>query len=458
MAAPATSARWFALLPVLLLVLVALVGLAPMRAAANTVYAAGIFSWTLPSGTASQVAMYNEPTKTWSVMGSSVVTDAESFVVPNATYAVVGGAFGTAGGVAANNMAYWNGAAWGPIGTGISGASVRTLVMYQNKIAVVGIFTSCCGTAVNNVGLISGTTCSALGTGTNGQIRGAFANGTFLYVGGLFTTAGGVTANYVAKWNGTAWSALGSGTATGSGVYGFEMSGSTLYVAGQFTVMGGVSAQNIAAWNGATWSALGTGVNNIARQVMWYNGLLYVGGTLTTAGGVSAVGGIAYWNGTQWFGNTGNFTSGYVLAFTVSGKNLYAGGSSFIINGTGASSSMAVFDGTTWKVNGSVFVGEVRGLYTLCDAYSYGTGCTSCIAGYYMTTLGCVQCPTGTYNDLAGRNTCLSCPLRSASLTNGSTSINSCVCQPGSYGPPGAACTSTRLGAREGRLGDVDNA
>ena len=83
-----------------------------------------------------------------------------------------GGQFTTAGGVAANRIAKWNGSSWSPLGSGMNdgyGVSVIALTVFDD------------------------------------------GSGPALYAGGYFTTAGGVAANYIAKWNGSSWSALGSG-------------------------------------------------------------------------------------------------------------------------------------------------------------------------------------------------------------------------------------------------------
>jgi hypothetical protein len=81
---------------------------------------------------------------------------------------VVGGRFATFAGIAAANLARWNGLAWSPVGLGVDG-EVRSLA--------------------------------------------ATANGDLL-VSGLFANAGGAPANRVARWNGQVWSTLGGGLAT----------------------------------------------------------------------------------------------------------------------------------------------------------------------------------------------------------------------------------------------------
>jgi hypothetical protein len=147
-----------------------------------------------------------------------------------------GGYFTTAGGVAANNIAKWNGSAWSPLGTGMSSR------VYA--LAVIG---------------------------------------TDLYAGGDFTTAGGVNIGYgIAKWNGGAWSALGTGM--DNAVLALAVSGTDLYAGGYFTTAGGVAANNIAKWNGSAWSPLGTGVDGYVYALAVSGTDLYAGGSFIFAG------------------------------------------------------------------------------------------------------------------------------------------------------------------------------
>ena len=79
-----------------------------------------------------------------------------------------GGDFTTAGGVAANGIAKWDGSSWTALGSGMN-ADVHALTVFDD------------------------------------------GGGPALYAGGDFTTAGGVAANNIAKWDGSSWTALGSG-------------------------------------------------------------------------------------------------------------------------------------------------------------------------------------------------------------------------------------------------------
>ena len=105
-----------------------------------------------------------------------------------------GGDFTTAGGIAATNIAKWNGSSWGPLGSGLNGGGVSALAV----------------------------------------------SGSDLYAGGSFTHAGGIAANSVAKWDGSSWSPLGSGISGSIPlVHALAVSGSDLYAGGDFLTTGG---------------------------------------------------------------------------------------------------------------------------------------------------------------------------------------------------------------------------
>ncbi|HXJ71587.1 MAG TPA: hypothetical protein VNM37_02000, partial [Candidatus Dormibacteraeota bacterium] len=91
-------------------------------------------------------------------------------------------------------------------GAGVNGP-VRAVTTFGGDLIVGGQF----GTAGGVPGTFviagwDGTTWSALGSGLNNTVMSLATFGTDLIAGGLFTTANGV---HIAKWNGSAWSPLG---------------------------------------------------------------------------------------------------------------------------------------------------------------------------------------------------------------------------------------------------------
>jgi hypothetical protein len=181
-----------------------------------------------------------------------------------------------------------------------------------------GKFASIGGVAASNIAKWNGTTWSALGSGTNDGVYALAiyddGAGEKLYAGGAFTLAGGVTAHYIARWDGTAWSALSQepgGIVTALAAYA-EVLGPSLYA-------GGVFPNLILRWNGSTWSdvAGGLGYNFVTfcGDVLTLAVLkippdtspaLYVGGCFGTVGSSAVPGsGIAKWDGTAWSNRNG---------------------------------------------------------------------------------------------------------------------------------------------------------
>ena len=211
---------------------------------------------------------------------------------------IAGGSFATAGGVAAENIARWDGTTWSPLGTGVTGGAgppinaapfVADIVELPNGDLVVGGGFYLAGAiTVNHIARWDGTAWSPFGTGVSGpQPIGVDAvivlpNGDIV-VGGNFTTAGGVAASKLARWNGTAWSQLGTG------VFGVvtalkSLPDGDVVPGGTFGTPGG-GANNIARWDGTGWSPFGAGVGgSVYAFTTLPNGDLVVGGNFTSPG------------------------------------------------------------------------------------------------------------------------------------------------------------------------------
>lgn len=286
-----------------------------------------------------------------------------------------GGRFSMAGGIVASNIARWDGTAWYPLifGNGINGNIVRALARGSDgSLYVGGQFSTAGSVPANHIARWDGTSWQALGSGlgiSSNPVVYALTMGPdgSLYVGGSFPTAGGVTVNNVARWDGTTWHPLGSGMNNFVQDLAIGMDGS-LYAAGPFTTAGDVSANRIARWDGSTWHPLGDGLGDIGWTLtalsVGSDGSLYVGGGFTTAGGLPA-NYIARWDGAAWH-SVGSGTNGAVevLAFGPDGS-LYAGGR-FTTAGGVATSHIARWDGSEWHPLGS----GVDGLTLLSLAFA----------------------------------------------------------------------------------------
>jgi hypothetical protein len=265
-----------------------------------------------------------------------------------------GGRFTTAGGVAANYIARWDGSQWHPLGSGMNNGVYDLAVGPDGSLYAGGDFTTAGGVAVNHIARWDGTQWHTLGSGMGAHYDpsvSALAVGPdgSLYAGGSFTTAGGVAANHIARWDGTQWHSLGAGM-DWHGVYAlaFSLDGS-LCAGGWFYTAGGVAATNIARWDGAQWHSLGSGMNDkVSGLVAGPGGSLYAGGDFTTAGGVAA-NYIARWDGSQWhpLGSGMGWHGVYALAFSPDGS-LYVGGD-FTTAGDKVSSHIAQWNGAALR-------------------------------------------------------------------------------------------------------------
>ncbi|MFA6046347.1 MAG: hypothetical protein WC718_15290 [Phycisphaerales bacterium] len=276
---------------------------------------------------------------------------------------IAGGDFGTAGSVAVNHIARWDGTAWMPldasVGQGYSGSVTSLAVSPNGDLFAGGDFTAGTpGYYSNRVARWAGDHWDPLGPGLNARVSvlAAMPNGDIIAGGEFYATGGGAApASYIARWNGSAWSQLGTGMNAPVRAL-LVLPNGDLIAAGDFTAAGGNSAGHIARWDGATWTTLGLGADNRVRALARMpNGDIIAGGTFTAAGG-SAIRSMARWNGTTWAqvgeGLSGSgFADVYSLVVMPDG-DLFAGGA-FTTNGAVPVHDIARWDGTTWSSLGS---------------------------------------------------------------------------------------------------------
>ncbi len=219
-----------------------------------------------------------------------------------------GGSFTQIGGVQANSIARWDGVQWSALGDGIRLDSVlpprvRAMTVYDDgtgpTLVVGGEFSMAGGVAAANLAAWNGISWSPLGGGTTNMVRAlcVFDDGTgpALYVGGSFSRAGNVLVQGIARWDGASWTALADGVA--GGVFALivfdDGTGPALYAGGYFiigTPQGLID--HIAKWDGKAWSPLGSGMNNSVNAMAVFEDKagrsLYAGGEFSRAGGLSS--------------------------------------------------------------------------------------------------------------------------------------------------------------------------
>ena len=174
----------------------------------------------------------------------------------------VGGMFQRAGGIVVNNIARWNGADWsavtGPSGFGTNNggsdiAPVFDMTAVEGRLIAAGEFTTAGGVAANSVAAWNGSTWSSLGQPVEALTILAVEN----YNGRLVVSRSYAEENVPVKdiaWrdNGV-WSVLG-GTAGGrldADIRDLTTFNGLLIAGGQFSQIGGLTVNTVAAWNGS---------------------------------------------------------------------------------------------------------------------------------------------------------------------------------------------------------------
>jgi hypothetical protein len=226
-------------------------------------------------------------------------------------------------GAAPGNIFKWDGTNWIIVGGGTN-AWVSAMAVYNGELYVGGAFDSAGTIAANHIARWNGSNWSPVGMGTNDQVNALIVFNGELYAGGKFSLAGGNSANGIAKWDGNLWTAVGNGT--GREVNSFGEYNGELYEGG----MGGFGSAEITRWNGTNWVTFDGGVQgglgSWVSDMIVYNNELYVAGTILYAGtAMFPANGIAKWNGLNWSAVGNGMNNGVAALDTLNGI-LYAGG------------------------------------------------------------------------------------------------------------------------------------
>jgi hypothetical protein len=294
----------------------------------NDVYVGGQFS---QAGTiaVNNIARWNSITGRWYPLGTAGSNGADGPVHAIAIYnnnIYVGGKFGSASGVAANNIARWDSTSqtWTPLGIGMSNTVRAIAVGSGGEVYAGGDFADVETANSQHFARWNGSNWSAVGLGVSGPVHAIAIAGGNVYIGGLFAAAGEVAnTQNIARWDGTRWRPLGNGVS--NTVHALAVSGGTLYAGGDFGDVGPTNTQFFARWNGSTWSAVGSGVSGPVYAIAVVGSNVYVGGKFPAAGGVTNTLNIAQWNGSNWSA-LGSGVGGFVNALAQGVDGLYTGG------------------------------------------------------------------------------------------------------------------------------------
>lgn len=265
----------------------------------------------------------------------------------------MGGSFDSIAGVAATNLARWDGTNWSAVGGGLGTCSglvrpVMALAADDHWLYAGGVFANAGELSLTNLARWDGTNWSGMESGlafpTNGGIAALAVGGGRLYASGIFGPGQPARGHNLARWDGAHWTVI----PIANGVHPVLAADATdLYVGGDFGWMGGRAVNGLARWDGTEWSALADGLTDLGRiaSLAVQDDAVVVGGRFHTLGGITAWN-MARWDGTRWSA-LGEGADGPISQLLAAGPRIYAIGSFNTIGGI-AAAGQARFDGTNW--------------------------------------------------------------------------------------------------------------
>jgi hypothetical protein len=257
-----------------------------LEARGDTLYAAGTMDHQ--EGTPSSVFRYDG--STWAPLG------ADKFFV-NAM-ALYGGVVHVVAYDWRNNMVdirRWTGSAWEAIGR-VDGPYFPTsfgLVEWNGKLVTAGRFASVGGVAAANIAAWDGAAWEPIGPGLPlaGQNSIGIVRHLAVWSGRLLAAGDGLPG--VVRWADPSWQPLGELLGT---VYSLVTVDNDLFVSGNLRSEDFTHEYSLARWGGYRWDELGSGTNGSVLAAASLGGWIYLGGGFSTAGGRSAYA-IARWAG-----------------------------------------------------------------------------------------------------------------------------------------------------------------
>ena len=230
---------------------------------------------------------------------------------------IVGGEFIEVNGQSLTYIACNVNGQWLPYGN--LDAGVRRLRVIDGELYATGSFIHADGHLCNGVAKRVGGTWVNVGElpDMEAQVQDIIKYNDELYIVGAlhFYDLG---AHGVARFDGAQWLPAGNGIMGGfaAGLC-LEVYQDELYMGGLIDIGAGNPGHAIMRWNGSEWRSVGTGVQGptgtydylyTVNDLSVHNGLLYASGGFSFAGNVPAMY-IATWDGDQWCGLGGTFSS-----------------------------------------------------------------------------------------------------------------------------------------------------
>lgn len=310
----------------------------------------------LPDGTGSAAARFRNGA--WEILGSSSKDARGLGACVLGDDLIVSGFFTGLGGVAALNIARWDGAAWSALGDGLTAQNVWDVIEYDGRLVAVGQITGSGALALANTAAWDGASWSAVG-----QLASNPPGRALVFEGRLHAID---LSGRPFRWDGQQWATIVPvGANVGSGRSGLAIEyGGDLIVGGQFVISstdgtyttGAMSITNLARYVRGGVQGLGLGAIGPSSS-LWdaveFNGSLVLSGGVETASGKSSYG-AARWNGVDMEGMGPMRPLGY-FEFLVRWQDRLIGAGSFpsLVPFSGATGVpvqvMIQWDGTQWS-------------------------------------------------------------------------------------------------------------
>jgi hypothetical protein len=320
----------------------------------------------------------------------------------------VGGTFTHLGDTqAVHGLGIWHDGAWKTLGSNASlasGATVRTLASWNNRLIVGGTFTAttAVGHTVTNLANYvysnyTGSSWDSIGGSADQEVLVADSvNATTLAIGGSFSKVGAVGLDQMGIGNNTALRPFGNGVKR-VGIYtnvdGLCVDGSNIYAVGEFAEVGGVPDTNVARWNGSSWDAI-PGLGTVSagepqvKAITKFGTAIIAGGSFTTPLGLIAQRTTGAWSSLG--SGITTSTSATVNAFLVQGSSLLVGGH-FTSPADNTKHNIAAWGGSSWSSYGTIdSTADVTAFAVFRDSVfaAAGTGVYKYSAGSWVAVPG----------------------------------------------------------------------
>jgi trimeric autotransporter adhesin len=259
-----------------------------------------------------------------------------------------------------DNIAWWDGANWNPVGPGMLGG-VYSMGDFNGELYAAGSFSSIQGcTGCKKIARWDGTSWHSLKSGvTDGDVECTAVYNGDLYVGGSILSVDSMPMKNLARWDGADWHSVCAFSGGLSQLFCMTVFNNELYIGGYFWSLNGNTMYNIAKFDGTIWSEVGGGTGGIVSAMYpdTINNRLYVSGNIVhvNSGTTPCPSNVAYWDGTIWH-PVGNGPQLTPKEMTIFKNELYVGFGSFPVNSSGDTlACIARWDGTDWQsVGGGV--------------------------------------------------------------------------------------------------------